>query len=82
MVVLGDTAYQALFGQAGLDPIGKKVRIGAIEYTVVGVLGKRPSVGGFDIGQDDFVVIPQTTHQVLFGTHATRRGFRGGQSAR
>ena len=43
--MLGDTPYQALFAKSGLDPIGKKVRIGAGEYTVVGVLDKRPSVG-------------------------------------
>ena len=55
--------------QSGLDPIGKKVRIGAIEYTVVGVLEKRPSAVSAD--QDDFVVIPQTTHQVIFGDQRT-----------
>jgi putative ABC transport system permease protein len=60
VVVLGDTAYQALFAKSGLDPVGKKVRIGAVEYTVVGVLAKRPSPGGFE-GADDFVVIPQTS---------------------
>jgi putative ABC transport system permease protein len=72
VVVLGDTPYQALFGESGIDPINKKVRIGAIEYTVIGVLGKQPSPGGFDTGQDDFAVIPQTTHQVVFNTDATR----------
>jgi putative ABC transport system permease protein len=78
VTVLGDTAYQALFGEAGIDPIGKKVRVGVLEYTVVGVLGRRPSAGGFNFGQDDFVVIPQTTHQVAFGTDASR-GLRRGQ---
>jgi len=77
VVVLGDGPYQALFAPAGLDPIGKKVRIGAIEYTVVGVLEQRPS----PIPQaDNFVVIPQTTHQVVFSTNASRR-FGGGGSA-
>jgi len=77
VVVLGDTPYQALFATGGLDPVNKKVRIGAAEYTVVGVFGKRPSAG---VGppQDDFVVIPQTTHQALYGTRATR-AFRGNQ---
>jgi putative ABC transport system permease protein len=77
VVVLADSPYQALFAPSGLDPIGKKVRIGAIEYTVVGVLGKRPSPFP---QADDFVVIPQTTHQVVFSTNA-RRGFGGGGSA-
>jgi putative ABC transport system permease protein len=80
VVVLGNTAYEGLFGPSGTDPVGKRVRIGAAEYAVVGVLGKRPSPGGFDVGIDDFVVIPQTTHQTLFDTRA-RGFFRGGQSA-
>src|ERR1043165_1445625 len=76
VVVLGDTPYQVLFERSGLNPVGKKVRIGAGEYTVVGVLEKRPSIGNLGTAQDDFVVIPQTTHQALFGTQA-RRVFRG-----
>jgi putative ABC transport system permease protein len=80
VVALGDTAYQALFGASGLDPVGKKVRIGAVEYTVVGVLGKRAGAGNFNMGQNDFVVIPQTTHQALFGSQA-RRTFRGQQGS-
>ena len=80
VVVLGDTPYQVLFAQSGLDPVNKKVRIGAAEFTVIGVLGKRPSAG---VGppQDDFVVIPQTTHQALYGTRATR-AFRGAPTVR
>jgi len=80
VVVLGDTPYQVLFAKSGLDPLDKKVRIGAAEYTVVGVLAKRPSAG---VGppQDDFVVIPQTTHQALYGTQATRM-FRGAPQIR
>ena len=76
VVVLGDTPYEVLFASSGLDPIGKKVRIGTGEYTVVGVLDKRPSIGNLGTQQDDFVVIPQSTHQALFGTQA-RRVFRG-----
>jgi putative ABC transport system permease protein len=80
VVVLGDTPYQVLFANSGLDPVNKKVRIGAAEYTVIGVLAKRPSAG---VGppQDDFVVIPQTTHQALYGSRATR-AFRGGPAVR
>ena len=81
VVVLGDTAYQGLFAKSGLDPIGKKVRIGAVEYTVVGVLEKAPSVGGLGNDQDDMVVIPQTTHQVMFSTNATRQRMPGQNSA-
>jgi putative ABC transport system permease protein len=77
VVVLGNAPYQALFAPSGLDPIGKKVRIGAIEYTVVGVLAPRPSPFP---QADDFLVIPQTTHEVVFNTDA-RRTFGGQASA-
>jgi putative ABC transport system permease protein len=77
VVVLADGPYQALFAPSGLDPIGKRVRLGAIEYTVVGVFEKRPSPFP---QADNFVVIPQTTHQVVFSTNA-RRMFGGGGSA-
>jgi putative ABC transport system permease protein len=79
-VVIGYGVHDALFAPSGIDPIGKRVRINGTEYTVVGVLDKRPSPGGFDVGIDNFVVIPQTTHQVMFNTRATGR-FSGGQSA-
>ncbi len=72
VAVLGDTPYQALFAKSGIDPVNKKIRIGAVEYTVLGVLEKTSSIGAIDTGQDDFIVIPQTTHQVVFGTDATR----------
>jgi putative ABC transport system permease protein len=71
VAVLGYNAYDALFAKQGLDPVGKKVKVGAIEFTVVGVLAKRPSVIG---DQDDFVVIPQTTHQVLYGANIEAQG--------
>jgi putative ABC transport system permease protein len=74
VVVLGQTPYEALFGAAGTDPVGKHVRIGGVQYTVVGVVGKRPSAGGFDLGQDDFVVIPETTYRRQFGIQIFRQG--------
>jgi putative ABC transport system permease protein len=80
LVVLGQTPYQALFGRAGIDPIGKKVRVGPVEYTVTGVLGRRPAAGGFDLGQDDFVVIPETTYRRQFGIQVFRSGGQTHQS--
>ena len=65
VVVLGRTPYETLF--PNVDPLGKKVRIGINEYTVIGVLGKRPSPGGFNIGVDDFAVIPYSTHEKFYG---------------
>ena len=70
VAVLGQTPYQALF--PSLDPIGKQVRLGDTRYTVLGVLGPRPSPGGFNMGQDDFVVIPHTSYQKQFGIRAER----------
>ena len=65
VVVLGQTPYESLF--QNVDPIGKKVRVGPREYTVIGVLGKRPNMGGLAQGADDFVVIPFTTHEKFYG---------------
>ena len=86
VVMLGQTAYLSLF--EGLDPIGKAIRIGGDEYTVVGVFGRRPSPGGFNVGADDFLVIPHTTHekyygrirgQVVFGDRALMEALRSAQ---
>ena len=65
VVVLGNTPWQSLF--PNIDPIGKSVRIGSSQFTVIGVLGKRPSPGGFSAGQDDYAVIPYGTHEKMFG---------------
>lgn len=65
VVVLGRTAWESLFPQT--DPIGKVVRIGANQFTVIGVLGKRPSPGGFNTGADDFAVIPYSAHEKFYG---------------
>ena len=83
VAILGFTAYDALFRPNGIDPIGKKVRVGAIEYTVIGAFGKRPSAGNFDTGSDDFVLIPLTTHKVLYDERNAvgPGGARMGQSA-
>jgi putative ABC transport system permease protein len=80
VVVLGQTPYQALFSASAVDPVGKRVRLGAAEYTVIGVVGKRPSAGGFDLGQDDFVVIPETTYRKQFGIQIFRQGGAAHQS--
>jgi putative ABC transport system permease protein len=70
VVVLGNAAYRALFQH--MDPIGKEVRIGDGRYRVVGVLGRRPSPGGFDVGQDEFAVIPYTTYARRYGMRPGR----------
>ena len=75
VVVLGQNPYLSLFPNT--DPIGKKVRIGANEFTVIGVFGKRPSPGGFG-GADDFVVIPYTAQEKFYGKVQKIR-YTGGQ---
>jgi putative ABC transport system permease protein len=83
LAVLGYGPYESLFEKKGLDPIGKKVRVGAVEYTVVGVMGKRPGIGGLNAGQDDFVIIPHTTFRRQFGSERRSMGgpFGGGPGA-
>jgi putative ABC transport system permease protein len=65
VVVLGNGPWQSLF--PNIDPIGKKVRVGTNEYTVIGVLGKRPSPGGFSTEVDDFAIIPYGTYEKFYG---------------
>lgn len=70
VAVLGQGPYHALFQH--VDPIGKKIRIGAEQYQVIGVLGPRPSPGGFNMGQDEFALVPYTRYQVQYGTGPRR----------
>ena len=72
VVVLGYTAYEVLFAPTGIDPIGKTVRVGADRFEVIGVFDKRPSAGGFNLGQDDYVAIPYTVYQRIFGVNPIR----------
>jgi putative ABC transport system permease protein len=46
------------------DPIGKRMRIGANEFTVIGVAEKLGGLFGSDA--DEFVSIPLSTHQILY----------------
>jgi putative ABC transport system permease protein len=69
VVVLGHAPGQVLFPAS--DPIGKKVRIGRVEYTVVGVFGKRPNPFGGS-GPDEFAIIPHTTWNKVYGADALR----------
>ena len=64
VVILGNSPWKALF--PAIDPIGKIVRIGSEQFTVIGVLGPRPSPGGFG-GADDLALIPYGTHEKMFG---------------
>jgi putative ABC transport system permease protein len=76
VVVLGQTPLESLF-RFTADPIGKKVRVAGEQYTVIGVMGPRPSPGGFNVGQDDLAVIPYTRYQSQFGVASLN--WSGGQ---
>ena len=72
VVVLAYGPYQRLFEETGIDPIGKSVRIGSERFEVVGAFGKRPTPGGFNVNADDFVVMPHTTYQRVYGMRVAR----------
>jgi putative ABC transport system permease protein len=78
--VLGNGAYQLLFKESGIDPIGKTVRVGTDQFHVVGVFSARPSPGNFTLNQDDFVAIPHTTFQRVYGVRISQ-SFRGRMGA-
>ena len=73
VAVVGYGVYEALFEKQGIDPIGKAVRAGSSEYTVIGVVGKRPSPGGFS-GADDFIIVPYTAFRKQFGNENRATG--------
>ncbi len=62
VAVLGYSVAQTLF--PAVDPLDKKVRLGDEQFTVVGVMAKRPSPLGGD--PDAFAVIPSTTYDKIF----------------
>jgi putative ABC transport system permease protein len=76
VAVIGYGPYEALFAKRSIDPIGKTIRIGTVEYTVLGVVGKRPSPGGFG-GADDFAIVPYTAFRKQFGHERIQRGPMG-----
>lgn len=59
VAVLGAKMAETLFGQN--DPLGKMVRVGDLNFEVIGVYEKKGSFGGFD--EDNIVLIPLNTVQ-------------------
>src|SRR5690606_10161739 len=55
VAVLGQTVVTELFGE-GADPIGQRIRVGSVPFTVVGVLESKGQSGFQD--QDDIVLMP------------------------
>jgi putative ABC transport system permease protein len=62
---IGQTIIDKIFGN--INPIGKKITIGGQKFEVVGVLSKIGSGGALGQDTNNFVFIPLTTAQSLFG---------------
>jgi putative ABC transport system permease protein len=65
--LIGDTLVRELF--LGMDPLGRSIRVGNDEFTVVGVMEKIGSVLGQD--QDNFVTIPLPVFLRIQGIHSS-----------
>ena len=63
VAVIGPTVGANLFGSA--NPIGKKMDVAGIKYTIIGVLASRGSIFGID--QDNSIYIPFQSAQKQFG---------------
>ncbi len=64
VAILGYDTAEQLFGPA--DPIDKSIRIGNIQFRVVGVSEKKGSI--FGQSQDEFAVVPIGVFQKMFGS--------------
>ncbi len=62
VAVVGFKIYEKFFPDE--DAIGKKLKIGNREFTIIGVAEKMD--GAMVEGMDEFVVIPLSTHQKIF----------------
>jgi putative ABC transport system permease protein len=56
VAVLGQTVVKQLFGE-GVDPIGKRIRVGSVPFEVIGVLQSKGQAG-FGQDQDDIMLGP------------------------
>jgi putative ABC transport system permease protein len=56
VIVIGQTIATELFGE-GVDPVGRRIRVGAVPFEVIGVLASKGQ-SGFGQDQDDIVLGP------------------------
>jgi putative ABC transport system permease protein len=78
VVVIGQVPLKAFFPNA--DPLGKVIRIGTTEYTVIGVAAPRPAIGGLGNSQDALAIIPHTAFAKTFGNVSRGENRRMGRS--
>lgn len=71
VVFIGQTVRETLF--AGLEPLGKQIRIGDTRYTVIGVAASQGQMFGED--QDNFVIIPFSSYVQQYGEPKRRLNF-------
>ncbi|MPY90533.1 MAG: FtsX-like permease family protein [Luteitalea sp.] len=72
-LVLGAEPARILF--PNVDPVGKRMRVGPRQFTVVGVLSQRPSAA--IIGNpDQFAVMPYSTYAKLYDPYNRIRGIQ------
>jgi putative ABC transport system permease protein len=64
VALVGYQTAERLFGAA--DPLEKQVRVGGVNFRVIGVSAKKGSAFGNSL--DEFVVIPLGAYQKLFGS--------------
>jgi putative ABC transport system permease protein len=62
VVVLGDEIREKLFPRE--EPLGKTIKVGSVQYLVVGVLEKKGKM--FNDNQDNYVLMPITTFDQHF----------------
>ena len=69
VAIIGQTVKEDLFGKT--DPLGKQITVGDVKFQIIGVI---KSIGTQSIGVniDDFVAIPITESQKVFGTKNVR----------
>lgn len=60
---IGYTVYEKLFDE-GEQPVGKKIKVGNKEFSVVGVAEAQGSLFGNDL--DEFIIIPLSTLQKIY----------------
>jgi putative ABC transport system permease protein len=74
VVVLGATVAADIFD--GLSPLGRTLKIGSKDFTVIGIFASSGTSTGMSSG-DDVVLIPlSTAYNKVFGTTATSNGHR------
>jgi putative ABC transport system permease protein len=65
--ILGASLVDQFF--SGVNPIGRNIRTGSLEFTVIGTFQKLGSVLGQD--QDNFVIVPLTTYLKVRGSRSS-----------